>query len=52
VLTSERPQVDDVQYLRIPNKILKSTLIEEVVDDVIAGVAMSRVLSMMNPNIC
>jgi hypothetical protein len=51
-VTSERPQVDDVQYPRVPNKILKSTLIEEVVDDVIAGVAMSRVLSMMNPNIC
>jgi hypothetical protein len=28
--TSKRPQVDDVQYLRIPNRILKSASHEEV----------------------
>jgi hypothetical protein len=42
VRTSKRPQINDVQYLRIPSRILKGArlLDEEVVDDVIAEVAM------------
>jgi hypothetical protein len=43
VSTSERPQVDDVQYLRVSNKILKGASHEEVVDDVVAEVAMSKI---------
>jgi hypothetical protein len=43
VPTSKRPQVDDVQYPRISSKILKGASYEEVVDDVIAEVAMSVV---------
>jgi hypothetical protein len=31
--TSKRPQVDDVHYLRIPSRIMKGALHEEVVDD-------------------
>jgi hypothetical protein len=42
VSTSKRPQVDDVQYPRIPSRILKGTSCEEVVDYVIAEVAMSE----------
>jgi hypothetical protein len=33
VPTSNRPQVDDVQYLRIPSRILKGASHEEVVND-------------------
>jgi hypothetical protein len=33
VPTSKRPQVDDVQYLRIPSRILKAASREEVVND-------------------
>jgi ribose 5-phosphate isomerase RpiB len=43
VLTSKRPQINDVQYLRIPSRILKGVLNEEIVDDVVAKVAMSGV---------
>jgi hypothetical protein len=42
VPTSKRPQVDDVQYLRIPSRILKGVSNEEVVDDVVAEVGMSK----------
>jgi hypothetical protein len=44
VPTSKRPQVDDVPYPRIPSIILKGASNEEVVDDVVAGVAMSGVV--------
>jgi hypothetical protein len=40
---SKRPQVDDVQYPRIPNRILKGAPHEEVVVDIVAEVAMSGV---------
>jgi hypothetical protein len=43
VPTSKRPQVDDVQYLRIPSRISKGASHEEVVDDVIAEIAISGV---------
>jgi hypothetical protein len=43
VLTSKRPQINDVQYPRIPSRILKDVLNEDVVDDVVAEVAMSGV---------
>jgi hypothetical protein len=33
VSTSKRPQVDDVQYPRVSNKILKGASHEEVVND-------------------
>jgi hypothetical protein len=33
VPTSKRPQVDDVQYPRVSNRILKGALHEEVVND-------------------
>jgi hypothetical protein len=42
--TSKRTQVDDVQYPRIPSRILKGVLHGEVVDDVIAEVAMSEIV--------
>jgi hypothetical protein len=32
VPTSKRPQLDDVQYLRIPSRILKGASLEEVVN--------------------
>jgi hypothetical protein len=41
VPTSKRSQVDDVQYLRIPSRIVKGTLHEEVVDCVVVEVVMS-----------
>jgi hypothetical protein len=41
--TSKRPQINDVQYLRIPSRILKGVLHEEVADDVVAEVVMSGV---------
>jgi hypothetical protein len=31
--TSKRPQISNVQYLRIPSRILKGALKEEVVND-------------------
>jgi hypothetical protein len=40
VPTSKRPQVDDVQYLRIPSRILKGVSNEEVVNYVVVEVAM------------
>jgi hypothetical protein len=43
VPTSKRPHINNVQYLRIPNKILKYASHEEVVDYVVAAVAMPRV---------
>jgi hypothetical protein len=41
VPTSKRPQINNAQYPRIPNKVLKGMSNEEVVDDVVAEVAMS-----------
>jgi hypothetical protein len=43
VSTSNRPQVDYVQYPRMPIKVLKGVSNEEVVDYVVAEVAMSGV---------
>jgi hypothetical protein len=43
VPTSKRSQIDDVQYLRIPSRILKGASNEEVVDDVIAEVVVKTV---------
>jgi hypothetical protein len=39
----EEASINNVQYPRIPSKILKGASNEEVVDDVVAKVAMSRV---------
>jgi hypothetical protein len=41
---SKRPQVDDVQYLRVSNRILKGASNEGVLDGVVAEVAMSGVI--------
>jgi hypothetical protein len=41
--TSKRPQINDVPYPWIPSRILKGALNEEVIDDVVAEVAMSGV---------
>jgi hypothetical protein len=41
VPTSKRPQINNAQYPRIPIKVLEGMLNEEVVDYVIAEVAMS-----------
>jgi hypothetical protein len=41
--TSKRSQIDDVQYPRIPSRILKGASHEEVSDDVIPKVAMSGI---------
>jgi hypothetical protein len=43
VLTSKRPQFNDVQYQRISNRILKGVLREEVVNCIAAEVAKSGV---------
>jgi hypothetical protein len=40
VPTSKRPQVDDVQYPRIPSRILKGVSNEEVVNYVVVEVVM------------
>jgi hypothetical protein len=36
VPTSKRPQIDNVQYPRIPSEILKGASNEKVVNDVVA----------------
>jgi hypothetical protein len=41
VPTSKRPQINNAQYPRIPSKVLKCVSNEEVVEDVVAEVAMS-----------
>jgi hypothetical protein len=43
VSTSNRSQVDEVQYPRIPSRILKGMPYEEVDNDIISEVAMSGV---------
>jgi hypothetical protein len=43
VPTSKRPQINNVQYPRIPSMILKGASHEGVVDDVVVEVAMSGV---------
>jgi hypothetical protein len=40
VPTSKRPQINDAQYLRIPSKVLKGALNEEITDDVVPVVVM------------
>jgi hypothetical protein len=44
VPTSKRPQINDVQYPRIPSRILKGAPHEEVDNDIVAGVAMSGII--------
>jgi hypothetical protein len=44
VPTSKRPQINNAQYPRIPNKVLKAVSYEKVVDDVVAKVAMSGII--------
>jgi hypothetical protein len=44
MLTSKRPQVDDVQYPRISSKILKGTSHKEVFSGVVAKVAMPKIV--------
>jgi hypothetical protein len=41
--TSKRPQFNYAQYPRIPIRILKGVSREEVIDDVVAEVAMSGI---------
>jgi hypothetical protein len=41
VPTSKRPQTNDTQYPRIPDKVFKGTSNEEIVGDVVVEVAMS-----------
>jgi hypothetical protein len=41
--TSKRPQINNVQYPRIPSRILKGASDEEIADDVVDVVAMSGV---------
>jgi hypothetical protein len=43
VSTSKRPQINNVQYPRIPSRIFKGASREEVFDDVVAEVAMCGV---------
>jgi hypothetical protein len=41
--TSKRPQINNVQYPRIPSRILKGASNEEITDDVVDVVVMSGV---------
>jgi hypothetical protein len=43
--TSKRPQINYVHYLRIPSRILKHTAHEDIANDVVAEVAVSRVVN-------
>jgi hypothetical protein len=52
VPTSKRPQVDDVQYPRVPSKILKGASHEEVVDYVVAEVVMFGTIADEAMKIC
>jgi hypothetical protein len=52
VPTSKRPQINDVQYPRIPNKILKGASHEDVVNDVVVEVVMSRTVADEDMKIC
>jgi hypothetical protein len=47
VPTSKRSQIDDVQYPRIPSRILKGVSNEEVVDDVVVEVSMMKLGKVM-----
>jgi hypothetical protein len=50
--TSKRSQSNNVQYLRIHSRILKDASHEEVVNDVVAEVVMSRVVDDETMRIC
>jgi hypothetical protein len=39
--TLKMPQINNAQYPRIPDKVLKGALTEEVVEGVVVAVAMS-----------
>jgi hypothetical protein len=52
VPTSKRPQVDDVQYPRVSNRILKCVLCGEVVHNVVAKVVMSGTVADVAMKIC
>jgi hypothetical protein len=49
---SKRPQIDDVQYPRIPSRILEDASHEEVVDDTVVEVAVSGIILTTKPKIC
>jgi hypothetical protein len=42
VPTSKRPQISNNQHPRIPSKVFKHTSHEEVINDVVAEVVMSK----------
>jgi hypothetical protein len=48
--TLKRSQINDVQYPRIPSRILKGMSHKDVVDDVVAEVDMSGII-LMKPKI-
>jgi hypothetical protein len=50
--TSKRPQINNAQYSRIPSKVLKGASNEEVVNDVVAEVVMSRTIANEAMKIC
>jgi hypothetical protein len=52
VPTSKRPQINDVQYLRIPSNILKGASCKEVVNDVVAEVVMSGTVADEAMKVC
>jgi hypothetical protein len=51
VPTSERPQINNAQYPRIPSKVLEGASNEEVVEDVVAEFCDVWVWSTMKPKI-
>jgi hypothetical protein len=52
VPTSKKPQINNAQYLRIPNKIFKPMSHEEVINDVVAEVVVSRIVNDEALRIC
>jgi hypothetical protein len=49
VPTSKRPQINDVQYPRIPSRVLKVVSYEEIIEDVVAEVCNVQVWLAMKP---
>jgi hypothetical protein len=52
VPTSKSPQIINVQYPRISSRILKGASYEEVIDYVVAEVAMSKTVADEAMKIC
>jgi hypothetical protein len=52
VPTSKWPQINDVYYPRISNRILKIPSLEEVVNLVVAEVVMSKTVADETMKIC